>query len=456
MKTLLLNPPKYRDGLYMSREEYGIGLVNCDLLPSNILLAAAYLRGMGMHVDALDAETPQLSMDGYDVVVVWACILHSFYEDIELLRRAKREGKGTVLILNDAYDGLEMEAMQRYDFVDAAVRLWEREIVLGKLLASWEQGLNPDFAGVIYRKDGELVDTGQMPYLSDLEHLPCCAGILKEMPLGRYGAVAITTGRGCPMPHPFCLYSRSGLRRRKIEDVVAEMEAASGVGMVLIIDPAMPTTARWRDELCDQLIARKVKVSWRTDAKLSECNSETLGKMKDAGCMGIMLGIETLDEAMKSEVGGGTTAAKLRAGIESISKAGMVPIPVFNVGFPWDSEESLRRIETFLKQVPVPSFILKQVRPWRGTRMYEQFRDLGLLDGDLGIDDYVHSDYPITGTLHLSREELEQWKLRARRSAILNWRYMWRFLLERKWITGRQVRLLLNLVAGRRGGWDQS
>jgi len=276
MRTLLLNPPKNWDGLYLSREEYGIGLVDCNMLPSNIFLAAAYLRGLGMEADPLDAEAPQASMDGYDVVVVWACILHSFHEDIDLLKRAKSEGKRTVLVLNDAYEGLEMEAMQRYDFVDAAVRLWERELVLGKLLASWEQGLHPDFEGVIYRRDGELVDTGRMPWLPDLEHLPSCAGILKGMPLTKYGAVAITTGRGCPMPHAFCLYSRTGLRRRRIEDVVAEMEAVSEVGKVLIIDPAMPTTARWRDELCDELVSRKVEVSWRTDAKLGECNSETL------------------------------------------------------------------------------------------------------------------------------------------------------------------------------------
>ena len=83
MKTLLLNPPKYWKGMYVSREEYGIGVVNCDFLPSNIFLAAAYLRAVGKNADALDAETSMVSLDGYDVVVVWVCILRSFYGDIE-------------------------------------------------------------------------------------------------------------------------------------------------------------------------------------------------------------------------------------------------------------------------------------------------------------------------------------------------------------------------------------
>ena len=54
------------------------------------------------------------------------------------------------MILNDAHEGLEMEAMERYSFIDASVRLWEREIVLEKIISSWEENKHPDFPGVIY------------------------------------------------------------------------------------------------------------------------------------------------------------------------------------------------------------------------------------------------------------------------------------------------------------------
>ena len=454
MKTLLLNPPKHLRGIYVCREENGIGEVDCDFLPSNIYLAAAYLREMGKDVDALDAETPVVSFDGYDVVVVWVCILHSFYEDIQLLKGAKEEGKRTVMVLNDAHEGLEMEAMQRFDFIDASIRLWEREVALGRLLSSWEEDEYPDFPGVIYRKDGKLVDTGRMPYLPDVEHLPSYSGILSEVSLKRYGAAAITTGRGCPMPHSFCLYSRTGLRRRKVEDVVAEIEAVSSVGRVMIMDPSMPTTAQWRDALCDQLIARKIRVSWRTDAKLQQCNAGTLKKLKAAGCDSIMLAVETLNADVKGKVKGGTSHQRLKTGIENIKRAGMVPIPVFFIGFPWDSSETLAEIDAFLREVAVPSFILKQVRPWRGTTLYQDCKELGLLERDLGIDDYVHSDNPVVDTLYLSRDEIMEWKYRMRRDAILNWRYIRSFLFERRRVTLRQAGLFLRLAAGRKGGWD--
>ena len=453
MRTLLLNPPKYWKGQYVSREQYGVGLVSTDFLPSNIFLAAAYLRARGKDADALDASTPMVSLDGYDVVVVWVCILHSFYEDIKLLKRVKDEGKRTVMILNDAYEGLEMEAMQRFDFIDASVRLWEREVVLDKLLSKWEENAYPDFPGVIYRKDERLVDTGPMPFLPNLEHLPSCSKILKQAPLRRYGAVAITTGRGCPMSHTFCLYCRTGLRRRKVEDVVAEMEVVSSIGRVLIIDTAMPSTPQWMEKLCDQLTSRKIRVSLRMDAKITQCKPKILRRLKSAGCDAIMLAVETLDAEIGKRVKGGTSLQRLKTAIDNLKTAKIIPIPVFLVGFPWDNSNALAKIGTFLKEVTVPSFVLKQVRPWRGTQLYQECKELGLLKRELGIDDYVHSDYPILDTLYLSGEEIENWKHRVRREVILNWHYIWSFLLERRRITTRQAKLFLSLATGRKEGW---
>jgi hypothetical protein len=438
MKTLLLNPPKYWRGAYICREEYGMGTVVTDFLPSQIYLATAYLRERGKDVDALDVRTGSVSFDDYDVVVVWVCILHSFYEDIKWLKRAREEGKKTIMILNDAHEGLEMEAMQRYEFIEASVRLWEREIVLDKLLSKWEGNEYPDFQGVIYRKDGRLIDTGRMPFLPNLEHLGCCSKVLEEMPLKKYKAAAIIPSRGCPMPHPLCLYARSELRRRKVQDVVSEVETISkSIKKVLIMDPAMMDNPEWLGEFCDQLIARGIKVSWRTDARLTHClNHETLRTLSRAGCHEIMFYTPTLDAQIGEKLRQSTTPEELKAAVENIRKAGMVPMPVFEIGLPWDSNETLSKIMALLREVPLPSAIIRQLRPWKGTSLYDECRELGLLRRELGIDDYVNSSYPILDTLYLSREEIERWKNKILRAAVVNPKYIWRFLLE-----GRRVKL---------------
>ena len=52
-----------------------------------------------------------------------------------------------------------------------------------------------------------------------------------------------------------------------------------------------------------------------------------------------------------------------------------------------------------------------------------------------------------------SREEIENWKHRVRREVILNWHYIWSFLLEMRRITTRQAKLFLSLATGMKEGW---
>lgn len=165
-----------------------------------------------------------------------------------------------------------------------------------------------------------------------------------------------------------------------------------------------------------------------------------------------MFNVETLDDKIKGRIKSGTSVERLRTAAGNFKKAKITPTPVFYIGYPWDSNETLSQLRTFLKQVPIPSFILKQVRPWKGTPIYKEYQDLGLLSSELGIDDYVHSDYPITDTLYLSKQEVENWKHQIQSAAILNFRYMWNFLRQRGLPSPKQVSDFLRLASGKKQG----
>ena len=207
MKVLLLNPPSAFDGKCVSREQGGIGLVEESFLASELFLTAAFLQRRGHDVEAVDLEGSDPDFSPYQVAVVWVSILHTLHQDMEWLRRAKDCGCRTVLILNDAYDGFETACLQRRPFIDAAVRLWERQLSLDALLKGWKEGERPDYPGLIVRDGGGLVDSGEHPRLDDLSHLESCALLLRRQPLTRYEAVGITPGRGCTARHRFCRYS---------------------------------------------------------------------------------------------------------------------------------------------------------------------------------------------------------------------------------------------------------
>jgi len=448
MKTLLLNPPKYKEGRvlpYVSREECGIGTVSSNFVPSQICLAANYLRERGKDVDLLDADVQGVSLDGYDVVVVWVCVLESFYEDLEFLKRAKEEGKKTVMILNDPHEGFEMEAMRKFGFIDASVRLWEREMALDKLLSTWEADGYPNFPGVIYRKNGKLVDTGKMPCLPNLEHLSSSSKILEEMPLERYESAAITPGRGCPVGCTFCLYRNTGMRKRKVKDVVSEFETIStSIERVLILDPALPANLKWMNKFCNELIARKTGVSWRTDIRVEHCGFEILRKLRRAGCDTVLMGVETLDDDIRRKIMAGTSPEMLKTAVRNLRRAHITLIPIFYLGYPWDSNQTLLKIKEFLRETPIPSFELAYVKPWKGTPLYKDCLRLGLLDRELGIDDFVHLTAPIFDTLYLTKDEIKMWRREIMRSTVSNPKYMLHYLFEKKHVEPRHLKLFLS------------
>lgn len=454
MKTLLVNPPQRCSvpGGYVIREECAAGTYHLRYLPAQIFLAANYLRERGKDVDAIDADASRVSLNGYDVVVVWVAVLGNFYGDIEFLWRAKKKGKKTVMILNDAYEGFEMEAMQRFGFIDAAVRLWEREVVLDKLLSRWERGKHPNFAGVIYRRNGDIIDTGVMQALPNLKHLGSYSRLLETLPLEKYESAAIVPGRGCLQRHRFCLFRRSGPRNRKVQDVISEFEAIStSIDRVLIVHPAMISDEKWTERFTDQLVARRLKVSWRADARATELSVHLLRRLRKAGCDTIMMGVETLDAQVAKSIKAGLNPKMLKKAIVNLRKTRITPMPVFYLGFIWDSSKTLSKIQEFLRENPIPHFQLRYARPWKGTPYYEDCKRLGVLKRDLGIDDYVNSglDSPLLDTLYLTKEEITRWSNKIMRSTVSNPRFVLQVLSEKRQIKFRRVnyiRLVKNLL----------
>jgi hypothetical protein len=450
MRTLLLNPPTAFRGMHVSREQCGIGLVEERFLPSEMFLAAAYLRAAGHDVQAVDADQGAPDLSAFQAAVVWVGVLHTYERDLGWLRRAKESGCRTVMILNEPYGDFEAWTLREHPFIDAAVRLWERELGLDVLLRAWETGREPAEPGILQRAHGRIVDTGLRAPLRDLSHLRSCAELLRRQRLERYDAVGITPGRGCSAACRFCLYAETTRRKRPVIDVVDEMEAiASRVGKVLLLDPDLPSTRAWTEGFCRELIRRGVRVRWRCDLRPRDAEPGLLDLMRQAGCRQVMFAVETLDMGIREKVGAGVTASHLRTALQAIRHAGIQPIAFFYVGLPWDGPESLGAIERFLRTEPIASFHLKQVRPWPATPVGQAFRDLGLLKRPLTPKDFAFSDCPLCPTQHLTVDELLNWKRRLVRAGVLQAGYFWRFLRERR-IRPRHFIHFVELLTGRK------
>jgi radical SAM superfamily enzyme YgiQ (UPF0313 family) len=261
--------------------------------------------------------------------------------------------------------------------------------------------------------------------------------------------VGITSGRGCTARHRFCRYSGTAQGKRALEQVLAEIEAvADRLPWILFLDPDLYAGREWAQELCHELIHRKLIVRWRADVRPEQADPEMMRLYHASGCTEAMMAVQTLDPAVARELGAGQSPELVRRAIKALRSAGIKPLLFFYVGWPWDSTQSLRRIEQFLREEAVASFYLMQVRPWPGTRIAVDFRDLGLLEKELQMEDFVQSGSPLCPSLFLSQEELEEWKRRIGRAGILQPRYLWRFLIQRR-LRPRHIGQFVSLLRGR-------
>jgi len=404
MKVLLLNQEGYQ------REECCTGKIMLKILPSQIFLAGSYLRKNGKDVTVVDVQTQKFpNLSKFDIVVVWVSTLGGYYSDLKALKKAKELGKKTILVLNDPF-GVELDVMGKNSFIDICIRLYEREIVLDKVVSYLEKNKKFDFPGVIYR-DKKLVDTGTMPFLKDLTHLGSCREFLEKLDLSKYDEAFITTGRGCVMNCTFCQYPRTSVRKRKISDIIDETELISPkIKNYNFLDLDMCTDLVWTNKFLDEMIKRNFKGSWVTDMRVEQAKPELLKKYKKAGCNRLLIGVESLDDFVLDKIKKKINKEIIEKGILNILNAKINPITSLMIGFPWDSNKTLKKTENFIKKMSISLYGTSYVVPIRGTELYNDYKSLGLIKKDLEVEDYFNgSDSPMFKTLYLSKKEIVNW-----------------------------------------------
>ena len=172
LKVLVLNPPTMAGVPYL-REECCVGDAGPKpSLPAQLVQVQSFLQSKGMDASLIDMQGTGLGYnnykpEGFDVVISSASIFGSLYHDIESFRIAKRAGAVTALILNDPFEGVEKEIMEDCDFIDYAIRLYEREHTAYQLMRYLECKERLPPSGVIARHKGQILDMGKSRCLSD-------------------------------------------------------------------------------------------------------------------------------------------------------------------------------------------------------------------------------------------------------------------------------------------------
>jgi radical SAM superfamily enzyme YgiQ (UPF0313 family) len=193
----------------------------------------------------------------------------------------------------------------------------------------------------------------------------------------------IQTTRGCPHDCTFCttpaIFGRR-YRRRPIEDIVEEIRAAReqfGTELFIFSDDNVAGSPKWAMDLFDAL--RELDIRWASQCDiLIARDRKLLEAMRDSGCSGLILGLEspragTLQEAGKRFV----SAEMYKRYIRTIQSYGIGLWGSFIFGFDSDDWRDCMDSVRFAQKMKLSMGLFIILTPYPGTAVFEQFRREG-------------------------------------------------------------------------------
>jgi anaerobic magnesium-protoporphyrin IX monomethyl ester cyclase len=272
-----------------------------------------------------------------------------------------------------------------------------------------------DVLGVTYRKNGKTVRNPDRPYIEDLDSLPFPARHLWPMEhLRKYEDILyLAASRGCVFWCEFCATVRMHgrkFRMRSPKNIVDELEflhKTYGVTNFTFCDDAFTVEPTITEELCRQILERKLKIRWNCGTRVDMLTKELLTTMRDAGCVSVWSGVESGSQEVLDAMHKGITIEQTMRVFGWIRELGLKPAPNVILGFPGETKESAWKTIKFVEKIsPDEVGFYNIATPFPGTPLYDKVKKNGWLKVT-NFDKY-DTVTPIYETPWLSMKELKK------------------------------------------------
>jgi len=365
--------------------------------------AAAYTEAGGHRIDFIDAPADNVCAAEVlsriaqfkSKLVVVETSTPSIYNDVEFCQKIKSEFKDVFIVLVGTHvSALPEETLRLNSSVDAvAVEEYDETI---RELAGALEGERPleDVAGLWLRQGEDISKTGKRKLLDDLDSIPFVSTIYKRFlnphhyfnPNALFPMVTITTSRGCPHRCIFCVYPQTmmghRLRNRSVANVVDEVEYIvqnfPEAKAVFFEDDTFPANKKRCIEICEEMIRRKIKISWTANARV-DLDYETMAMMKKAGCRCLCVGFESGNQQLLDNIKKGITLAQSEAFMESARKTGILIHGCFIVGLPGETRETMEQTLDFAIKLQPDAIQMYPVMVYPGTEAYSWYNQRDLI-----------------------------------------------------------------------------
>lgn len=209
-------------------------------------------------------------------------------------------------------------------------------------------------------------------------------GGYKRLPFGH-----MVTSRGCPYRCSFCDRSVFGnkFRARSPEKVIEEIEYLIKnykVKEIKFYDDLFTFNKERVHRICNEIIKRKIDISWSCSARVDSVDFELLKHMKKAGCWQIDYGIESGNQLVLNKMKKGITLKQSQQAVNWAKQVGMKARAFIIIGMPGETRKSINDTINFVKKLKLDVVAFYAVMIYPGNELYEIVKKEGKL---------LHEDY---------------------------------------------------------------
>lgn len=237
---------------------------------------------------------------------------------------------------------------------------------------------------------------------------------------GNERSVPMLSGRGCIFKCNFCYRLDKGFRPRSAKSIIEEivfLKNKYNVKYIAFSDELLMSSRERTIELCDAFIDAKLNIKWDCNGRLNFADIDVLEKMKQAGCVFINYGIESLDDATLQVMHKGLTREMIIRGVENTLQVGISPglnIIYGNIDEPLSAIDDA--VDFLLKYDDHSQMrTIRPVTPYPGTELFEYAIEKGLLKDteDFYENKHVNSDLLAVNFTKNTDEEIYESLYRA-------------------------------------------
>lgn len=389
-------------------------------LPMGMAYVAAVLEKAGYPVRAIDAFTVEdtlsagsanrhhgLSVQGiageiknFRPHIVGISSMYTMYKEGThiVAEIVKNLNKDILVICGGTHASANPEMLLQDGNIDAVVK-GEGEITFLEIADAVEN--NSDIFGldgVIYKKDGKIVENPPRAFVKNLDDLPYPARHL--FPMQKYSeniaesksynirhpATTIITSRGCPGRCIYCCVKRiwgNSWRARSPAAIVDEVEFLIknyGIKEVHFTDDCISVDRKRLFKLCEEIIKRDIDIKWTTPAGIAiwQLDKDLLRIMKKSGCYRLTFGLESGDQETLNFIGKHYSYDYAREIIKEANRLGFWIAATFIIGFPNETKAQISRTISYAVNSELDFIIFYTPVIFPGTRLFDEFIKEGI------------------------------------------------------------------------------